>query len=199
MPHRTETQAIVNEQVNTPSRSGSSGLTLSRAGTDQYVSDAKLNLVHTKITLGADLVLVASVDNAAKVGGAQLFTFPVGYVTIHNARIEGFLGSSVSDMTSTAGEIGLGTATSTAAAAVLSSTLEDILQGARPAMANMLAATDLAVKAGGTIRTGSIGSFAGAAACFLNVASTWGNVAVAGDIIARAGMTIDILWSIAED
>ncbi len=200
MPHSQETKRLIDSRVNGTSRTSSNSLSLARSGTDQFVSDAKLNMIHTRITLGADLTLVSAVDNAAKGGGAKLFDFPAGYVTIHNARIEGTLSTSISDLTSTAGEIGLGTVVGTGAVAVLggTSTFEDILEGARPALGNMTAGNDLAVKAGGTIRTSSIGTFSAAAACFLNLASTWGNVASAGDVVIKSGAVIDIYWSIAE-
>lgn len=201
MPHQLETTRLIDDIINTPSNSDANDLVLSRAGTDQYASDAKIQTIHTRITLGADLTLVSAVDNAAKAGGAELFTFPVGYVTILNARIEGTLSTSVSDLTSTAGEIGLGTVVGSGAAAVLggTSTFENILEGARPALSNMTAGNDLAVKAGGTIRTASIGSFAAAASCFLNLASTWGNVASAADVVIKKGAVIDLTWSIAQD
>jgi len=159
-----------------------------------------MNMIHTRVVLGADLTLVSSVDNAAKGGGAKLFDFPAGYITIFNARIEGTLSTSVSDLTSTAGEIGLGTVVGTGAVAVLggTSTFEDILEGARPALGNMTAGNDLAVKAGGTLRTASVGTFSAAASCFLNLASTWGNVASAADVVIKSGAVIDIYWSIAE-
>jgi len=199
MPHQTETRNIINQSITAPERSGANSLVLSRP-VDKYVSDSNFAMVHTKIVLGSDLVLVSDADNAAKAGGAQIFSFPDGYVTIHNARIAGSIGSSVQDMTSNAGEIGLGTAAASGASATIggSASFENILQGGRPAMSNMSAATDLAVTAGGTTRTSSIGNFSSAASCFLNIASTWGNVASPGNIIARTGMEIDILWSIAE-
>lgn len=200
MPSPSETIRLVSDIINTPGKTSSNSIVLANAGTDQYASNGELSMIHTRIELGADLTLVSAVDNAAKGGGAELFTFPAGYVTIHNARIEGSIGTSIADLTSTAGEIGLGTVVASGAVAVLggTATFENILEGGRPNLDNVVADTDLDVKAGGTIRTSSIGTFAAAVSCFLNIASTWGNVAVAGDVVARKGMVIDIYWSIME-
>jgi len=194
MPHEIETRRIVADAINQPTRTN--GAALARS-TDSLSSDAKLNIVHYRCQLKSDLVIVSDVDNAAKGGGAKLFDFPDGYVTILGARIEGSLTTDVADLTSTAGELGLGTTVASGAVAVLGGTagFENILEGAQPALSNFTAGNDLAVKQGGGIRAGAIGAFGSAAGCFLNVASTWGNVASAADVSAKSGMVIEV-WAL---
>lgn len=196
MPHIQGTDIRIDRAVLDAPRTRPDEIALERTD-DSILNDSKLGIVHTTITLGADLTLVADVDNAAKGGGAKVFEFPTGYIYIHKARVTGTLTTDVADLTSTAGEIGLGIVVATGAVAVLggTATFESILEGGIPALGNFTAGNDLDFSAVGGPRNALLGGFSAEVPVFLNCASTWGDVAAAADVIAKAGTTIEIWWS----
>lgn len=196
MPSPGVTEQIVKDIVMDRGVSTPAAGALARA-TDRISHDGDLGIVHTVITLQSDLTLVTSVDNAAKAGGAQVFTFPQGFIQIHRARIKGTLGTSIADLTSTAGEIGLGIVVATGAVAVLggTATFESILEGGIPALGNFTAGNDLAAAAAGGAKSSLLGGFSSSVPMFLNLASTWGDVGTAGNVVARAGTQIEVWWS----
>lgn len=193
MPSPQETKRLIEEIIGTNGRTN--GAALSRS-TDKLTVDAKMNMVHYRVQLESDLQLVASVDAAAKGGGAAIMTIPAGYFSVLGSRIEGSLTTDVADLTSTAGELGLGTTVATGAVAVLGGTagFENILEGGQPALGNFTAGNDLAVKHGDGARE-PIGAFSGASTVYLNCASTWADIASAANVSAKEGMIIEI-WGI---
>lgn len=195
MPSPGVTEQLVKDAIIDTVASRPADSVLSRV-TDWISHDGDLGVVHTTITLRTDLQLVAAVDNAAKAGGAQIMAMPAGYIQIHRTRITGQLTSNVADLAATAGEIGLGIVVASGAVATLATaTFESIMEGGVPPLANFVANTDLVVAAAGGVRTGLLGGFSTAIPVFLNLASTWADIAAAANVSARAGMKIEIWWS----
>lgn len=194
MPSPTETRRLIDDIINQTSRT--TGAAVAVTG-DLLSQDAKMNMVHLRLELKSDLVLVEDVDMAAKAGGAKILDLPAGFFSVLASRIEGTLTTDVADLTSTAGELGLGTAAASGANATLGAsgaTHENILEGGQPALSNMTAGNDLTVLVGDGVRE-PVGTFASAADVYLNIASTWGNVAAAADVSIKAGAVIE-LWGI---
>lgn len=113
--------------------------------------------------------------------GEKLFTFPASYIQPLGCVLE-FTSSTASGLSSTAGEVGLGTTIASGAVAVLSGTagFQNILDGKT---LEGLTSGDSDVEtflaaAGGTSGTETpIDATAGTVACHLNVASAWNQTA----------------------
>jgi len=197
MHNPTETRRLVDEIINQPARTG--GTAVAVAG-DLLQTDAELNALHLRLELKADLLLVENVDAAAKGGGAKIFDLPAGFFSVLASRIEGTLTTDVADLVSTAGELGLGTTVASGAVAVLGGTagFENILEGGQPALGNFTAGNDLSVLVGDGVRE-PVGGFSAATSVYLNCASTWGNIAAAADVFAKAGTVIELWGILIED
>lgn len=150
-------------------------------------------LIHTKIRLDADLVVIANGDAAALGGGVKLMDFPAGKIAVQAARIAGRFAHSSADMSSTAGEVGLGTTVASGAIATLSTaSFEDILEGGSPALGNIGVGATVAFATWDDNRP--IAPSSGLApALFLNAATTFAN-ATASNLIAKAGTEIEVWW-----
>lgn len=128
--------------------------------------------------------------DAALAFGQKIGVFPQGFIKIKDVLLDANL-STPTGLSSTAGEIGLGTVVGSGAVAVLSgtATFEDILTG--QTMGNLVAGTPNDETA--SVDTDSIldGSST-AKSVFLNVASTW-NQTAAEDVTIDA--TATIFWT----
>lgn len=162
---------------------------------------AEAIFVHTRIVLQEDLAIILAGDAAAKAGGAKLFDLPGIRMKVHAARIGYSLTLSAAAMSTTAGEIGLGTSIASGAAAVLGGTaaFEDILEGGANGRSGAVLAN---IGAAGII--GATNYDAGrelltavATSVYLNAATTFAD-SDPSNLIARAGTEIEIWWTPVE-
>lgn len=168
--------------------------------TGQILHTAQGLGMHTRIVLSEDLILISGGDAAAKAGGAKLLDLPGVLMKIDCARISYSLTLSAAAMSTTAGEIGLGTALASGAAAVLGGTaaFEDILEGGAngrsgAALGNIAAAGRIT---GTTFDLPTILAPASGVAnsVYLNAATTFAN-SDPSNLVAEAGTEIDIWWT----
>lgn len=153
----------------------------------------------TKITL-TDLPGFATDDSAALASGVLLYTLPSGAQIVTDAVIAGGLTVAGTPTTDTP-EIGLGTTTGTGAAATLSSTMEDYIDGGA---AGLIGGTATAPNvAGGAIVKGMLStSHSGvyvaasggkAKTVYLNVADSWADLTPNDAPVTFTG-TVTMRW-----
>jgi len=156
---------------------------------------AKGGVIHTKIVLTSDTIVISGAAAAAsKGGGTKLLDFPAGKVVPVASRIAGRLTLSDTAMTTTAGEIGLGTVVGTGAVAVLggTSTFENILEGGSPALGNITAGSVLTFATYDDART-LVPASGVSGALYLNAATAFAT-GTTTNLIAKAGTEIELWW-----
>jgi hypothetical protein len=124
-------------------------------------------------------------DNAAARIGAKFYTLPAGDILVEAVALSGGLTGAVS-VTAQTPEVGIGSVVGSGAAATLSTTFEDYIDGGAAGIINgSNTAPDLA---GTTFRKGMVATSAqgvlvlssGSHDMFLNAAATWADVTAAG-------------------
>ena len=192
MPSPTKTINMINAHIVDPVNLGlTATLPSGISGTINH--SAKTGMIHTKIVTTAALTLVSSVDNAAKGGGIKIFDFPLCRVVPMARRIKGTLGFSGATMSSTAGEIGLGSVVASGAIATFTTaTFDNILEGSNPDLGNIAAAGTTAVITGDSSRA-DIGDFATAVDLYINACSTFAD-ATAENLVLASGAIIELWW-----
>ncbi len=156
---------------------------------------AKGGVIHTKIVLTSDTVIISGAAAAAsKGGGTKLMDFPAGKLVPVASRVSGRLELSDAAMTTTAGEVGLGTVVATGAVAVLggTATFEDILEGGGPALGNITAGSVLsfAVYDDGRALVPASGV---SGSLYLNAATAFAT-GTTTNLLAKAGTEIEVYW-----
>lgn len=174
---------------------------LSQGVSGSMIHTAQGLMIHTKIITDADINLILAGDAAAKGGGVKLFDVPGVKMKVHAARIAYNLTLSAAAMTTTAGEIGLGTTIASGAVAVLGGTaaFEDILEGGAngrsgAALANIGAAGNIVATTFDGGRTVLAPASGVASGVFLNAATTFAN-SDPSNLVFQAGGEIDIWWT----
>lgn len=168
------------------------------AATGTAAHQFNCGVIHTTITLTADTALIAGGDNANKGGGVKIFDFPTGAVFVLASRIKGTLDLVEADMSTTAGEIGLGTTVASGAINVLGGTaaFENVHEGGIPALGNISAAGTLAFTSLDAIKSTvlpSDGTVATALDLYLNCATAFAD-ATASDLNILSGATVELWW-----
>lgn len=150
----------------------------------------------TRLTMTAFEVGVAA-DNASLAIGNKIYTLPAGTILITEASVVGGVTGTVS-VTAQTPEIGLGTVIGSGAAAVLSTTMEDIMDGgAAGGIGGDLVAPDIAgatfYKASAITNPVIIKTTGGKARdIFLNAAVAWADVTAAG-VLSFTGV-VTLRW-----
>lgn len=158
-------------------------------------------MIHTRIRLTEDLILISNGDAAAKAEGARLFQPGAALkMRVLSARINYALVLTAANMTTTAGEIGLGTAPASGAAADIggTATFENILQGGANGRGGAVLDN---ITAGAMIRGTTYDGGSGipapasgsANSIYINAATTFANADPA-NLVLKAGSEIDIWW-----
>lgn len=174
---------------------------LSQGVSGSLVHTAQGTMIHTKIITDADLILIQGADNESLAGGVKIFDVPGVKMKIHTARIAYNLTLSAAAMTTTAGEIGLGTALASGAAAVLggTATFEDILEGGAngrdgAALANIGAAGNIVATTfdASPVTLAPVSGVANGV--YLNAASAFAD-SDPSNLVLQAGSEIEIWWT----
>lgn len=171
----------------------SDGGTVTTAGTTVAEEQGNGIWHTTKLTLTA-FAVGTSDDNASLAIGAEVYTFPTGTILVENTSIVGGVTAAISVTTNTP-EVGLGTTIGTGAAATLTTTMEDLMDGGAGSTGSDNVAPDVA---GGTLYKASnftapilIKTTGGKAhKLFLNVAAAWANVTAAGAVTFTGVITV---------
>jgi hypothetical protein len=148
----------------------------------------------TKLTMTA-FAMGNSGDNAALGIGAKFYTFPAGSILVESATIVGGVTAAISVTTDTP-EVGIGTTVGTGVVSVLSTTMEDIIDGGAAGLTGGDAvAPDVAGAAfykGNTFTTGILIKTSGGKArdLFLNAAVTWADVTAVGAVTFTGVITL---------
>lgn len=135
-------------------------------------------------------------DNASLAIGALLYTLPAGDIMVEGVEIAGGLTAALSNTAQTP-EVGLGTTVGTGAVAVLSTTMEDFVDGgAAGAIGGDTTAPDVA---GGLFRKCNLSTSANvllkssggkAHTVYLNAAVAWADVTAAAPVLFTGVVTI---------
>lgn len=163
--------------------------------------DAKGGSAHMRIQTTNSLTLISAGTNAAKAGGIKIFDWPRGMLIPLGASIKGTLRLSTAAMSTTAGEIGLGSVVASGAVAVLggTATFEDILEGGQPALGNIAAAGTVTIGGTSGVVADDVRAFIDGRVTpvdmYLNAATTFANQP-ATDLTIDAGARIDVWFRI---
>lgn len=155
---------------------------------------ARGGLIHSKFTFDENTTIISAGVGAAKAGGIRLMDFPAGKIAVQAARISGRLTLSGALMSTTAGEIGLGTAEASGAVAVLggTATFEDILEGGSPALGNIGAAATIEMATWDDVRT-LVPASGTSPSLYLNAATTFA-AGTAENMEIVAGTEVEVWW-----
>ena len=188
---------VVDQRILDPSRIGLVNEVAEGIGAT-VVHSAQGGLIHSKFILTDDTVLISGAAAASsQAGGIKLFDFPLGKLIPQAARIAGRLNLSDAAMTTTAGEIGLGTVVASGAASNISGSggvFEDILQGGVPGLTNFTAGATIEVKTYDDNRSHVPSSASDMSAqLHLNAAAAFAS-GTTTNLVALAGTEIDVWW-----
>ncbi len=154
-------------------------------------------LIHSKFKITSDTTIISGAAAASsKAGGVKLFDFPLGKLVPVAARISGRLRLSDEAMTTTAGEIGLGTSVASGAASTIGGTpaFEDILQGGVPALSNITAGAVIEAQTYDDNRPHVPAAGDGVnASLYLNAASAFAS-GTTTNMLILSGSEVDVWW-----
>lgn len=151
--------------------------------------------VHTRIVTTAAALLLTAAATGAEAGGIKIFAPPAGVIyDVDLVRVRGTLDPTAATATTTAGEIGLGSAAGAGDNATLGTTSGDEDWCTGITLGNIAAAGTLdidVVSAAGVKRVNAISA---AKDIYLNLATTVGVAATSVNLLS--GATIDLYWRV---